>query len=98
MPLTDSAARNAKPAAKTVRMLDRDGLYLEISPRGGTRTALTSYRFSCLADGVVHRGMRTAAGYPTADQRIELDRRLNAYAVDKNRGRPAADAVRDIRR
>jgi putative addiction module component (TIGR02574 family) len=34
----------------------------------------------------------------TADQRIELDRRLNAYAVDKNRGRPAADAVRDIRR
>jgi putative addiction module component (TIGR02574 family) len=34
----------------------------------------------------------------TADQRSELDRRLNAYAVDKNRGRPAADAVRDIRR
>jgi putative addiction module component (TIGR02574 family) len=31
------------------------------------------------------------------DQRIELDRRL-AYAVDKNRGRPATDAVRDIRR
>jgi putative addiction module component (TIGR02574 family) len=34
----------------------------------------------------------------TDDQRIELDRRLNAYAVDKIRGRPAADAVRDIRR
>jgi putative addiction module component (TIGR02574 family) len=34
----------------------------------------------------------------TADQKTELDRRLNAYAVDKNRGRPAADAVRDIRR
>ena len=34
----------------------------------------------------------------TADQKIELDRRLNAYAVDKNRGRQAADAVRDIRR
>jgi putative addiction module component (TIGR02574 family) len=34
----------------------------------------------------------------TADQRIELDRRLNTYAVDKNRGRPAAEAVRDIRR
>jgi putative addiction module component (TIGR02574 family) len=34
----------------------------------------------------------------TADQRIELDRRLDAYRVDKNRGRPAADAVRDIRR
>jgi putative addiction module component (TIGR02574 family) len=34
----------------------------------------------------------------TADQRIELDRRLNAYAADKNRGRPATDAIRNIRR
>ncbi|MFI5382431.1 MAG: addiction module protein [Tepidisphaerales bacterium] len=34
----------------------------------------------------------------TADQRSELEHRLNAYEVDKNRGRPAADAVRDIRR
>jgi putative addiction module component (TIGR02574 family) len=34
----------------------------------------------------------------TADQRSELDRRLNAYAVDKNCGRTAADAVRDVRR
>jgi hypothetical protein len=32
-----------------------------------------------------------------ADQKIELDRRLNAYAVDKIRGRPATAAVRDIR-
>ena len=32
----------------------------------------------------------------TADQRSELDRRLNAYAVDKNRGQPATDAVRDF--
>jgi len=35
MPLTDSIARNAKPATKTVRMFDRDSLYLEVSPRGG---------------------------------------------------------------
>jgi putative addiction module component (TIGR02574 family) len=34
----------------------------------------------------------------TADQKTELDLRQNAYAVDKNRGRTAADAVRDIRR
>jgi putative addiction module component (TIGR02574 family) len=26
----------------------------------------------------------------TADQRTEFDRRLNAYTVDKNRGRPAS--------
>jgi len=35
MPLTDAAARNAKPAAKTIRMFDRDGLYLKVSPHGG---------------------------------------------------------------
>jgi putative addiction module component (TIGR02574 family) len=34
----------------------------------------------------------------TADQKSELDRRLNAYTVDKNRGRQATHAVRDIRR
>ena len=42
MPLTDAAARNAKPAAKTVRMFDRDGLYLEVSPHhfGGLKQRL----------------------------------------------------------
>ena len=34
----------------------------------------------------------------TPDQRAELDKRLDAYAVDKNRGRLAADAIADIRR
>jgi putative addiction module component (TIGR02574 family) len=34
----------------------------------------------------------------TPDQKAELDRRLDAYAVDNNRGRLAADAVADIRR
>lgn len=45
MRLTDSIARNAKPAAKTVRMFDRDGLYLEISPRGGKWWRL-KYRYA----------------------------------------------------
>jgi len=34
----------------------------------------------------------------TADQRIELDQRLDAYAIDENRGRLAVDAIIDIRR
>ena len=34
----------------------------------------------------------------TAAQKTELDRRLDAYEADKNRGRSAADAVADIRR
>jgi hypothetical protein len=35
MSFTDRIARNAKPAAKTIRIFDYDGLYLEVSPRGG---------------------------------------------------------------
>jgi putative addiction module component (TIGR02574 family) len=34
----------------------------------------------------------------TADQKTELDHRLNTYGIDKIRGRPAADAILDIRR
>lgn len=34
----------------------------------------------------------------TAEQKTELDRRLDAYEVDKNQGRLAANAVADIRR
>jgi len=34
----------------------------------------------------------------TAEQRAELDRRLDAYEVDRNNGRLATDAVADIRR
>ncbi len=45
MPLTDSVARNAKPAAKPKRMFDRDGLYLEVSPRGGKWWRL-KYRYA----------------------------------------------------
>ena len=34
----------------------------------------------------------------TAEQKAELDRRLEVYEVDKNRGRPAADVLADVRR
>ena len=34
----------------------------------------------------------------TDEQKAELDRRLDAYDVDKNRGRLATDAVADVRR
>ena len=34
----------------------------------------------------------------TPAQRAELDRRLDAYATDKNQGRLASDAVAEIRR
>jgi putative addiction module component (TIGR02574 family) len=34
----------------------------------------------------------------TPEQKTELDRRLNAYAVDKNPGRLASEVIADIRR
>lgn len=34
----------------------------------------------------------------TAEQKAELDRRLDAYEIDKSQGRLVADAVIDIRR
>jgi putative addiction module component (TIGR02574 family) len=34
----------------------------------------------------------------TTDQKNELDRRLDAYEADKSTGRPAVEALNDIRR
>jgi putative addiction module component (TIGR02574 family) len=34
----------------------------------------------------------------TQDQKLELDRRLNAYVIDQIRGQPAAEAILEIRR
>ncbi len=34
----------------------------------------------------------------TAEQRVELDHRLDAYEADRSHGRPATDAIADIRR
>lgn len=35
MPLTDTAVRSAKPQAKTAKLFDGGGLYLEVNPAGG---------------------------------------------------------------
>lgn len=34
----------------------------------------------------------------TPEQRLELDRRLDAYEADANPGRPAQDVIADIRK
>jgi hypothetical protein len=33
--LTDTQIRNAKPAAKSIKLADSRGLYLEVTPSGG---------------------------------------------------------------
>jgi integrase len=44
MPLSDTRVRNAKPGAKQLKLFDRDGLFLMITPAGGKRWRL-KYRF-----------------------------------------------------
>ncbi len=44
MRLTDTAIKRAKPFAKTVRLFDGGGLYLEVAPSGGKWWRL-KYRF-----------------------------------------------------
>jgi hypothetical protein len=45
-----------------------------------------------------HRRPTRESAKPTPDQQAELDRRLDAYATDGNRGRMAADVIADVRR
>lgn len=92
-PLTDAAIRRAKPGAKTIRMHDAGGLYLEILPAGG-RYWRMKYRRP-----VSGKENRLALGvYPTvslADARTRRDdaRRLIAAGVDPGVQRRAAAAA-----
>lgn len=80
MPLTDTAIRNAKPAAKPAKLSDSGGLYLEVSPAGGKHWRL-KYRFA----GKEKR--LTFGGYPQvslADAREarEQAKKLLAKGID----------------
>jgi integrase len=91
MPLTDAAARNAKPAAKTVRMFDRDGLYLEISPRGGKWWRL-KYRFAG-KEKRVSLGVYPEVNLKKARARTIDARQLLDAGVDPSENRRAAKAA-----
>ncbi len=84
MLLTDSIARNARPAAKAVRMFDRDGLYLEVSPRGGKwwrlKTALRPTR-AHFRSPPIRRPNSTAVSTHTRLTSIVADRRRTQFAT-----------------
>jgi integrase len=88
MPLTDSMARNAKPAVKTVRMFDRDGLYLEISPRGGKWWRL-KYRYAG-KEKRVSLGVYPEVNLKKARARTIDARQLLDAGVDPSESRRAA--------
>jgi integrase len=91
MPLTNAAARNAKPAAKTVRMFDRDGLYLEVSPRGGKWWRL-KYRYAG-KEKRVSLGVYPEVNLKKARARTMEARQLLADGVDPSENRRAAKAA-----
>ena len=91
MPLTDSIARNAKPAAKAVRMFDRDGLYLEVSPRGGKWWRL-KYRFAG-KEKRVSLGVYPEVNLKKARARTIDARQLLDAGVDPSEKRRAAKAA-----
>jgi integrase len=91
MPLTDSMARNAKPAAKAVRMFDRDGLYLEISPRGGKWWRL-KYRYAG-KEKRVSLGVYPEVNLKMARARTIAARQLLDAGVDPSENRRAAKAA-----
>jgi integrase len=91
MPLTDSIARNAKPAAKTFRIFDHDGLYLEVSPRGGKWWRL-KYRFAG-KEKRVSLGVYPEVNLKRARARTIEARQLLDAGVDPSENRRAAKAA-----
>lgn len=88
MPLTDPAARNAKPKDKPYRLADEKGMYLEIHPSGGKYWRL-KYRFG-------GKEKRLALGvYPDtalaeARRRRDYARELVAAGADPGEAKKAA--------
>ena len=91
MPLTDSIARNAKPAAKTIRIFDHDGLYLEVSPRGGKWWRL-KYRYAG-KEKRVSLGVYPEVNLKRARARTIEARQMLHAGVDPSENRRAAKAA-----
>jgi integrase len=88
MVLTDLVIRNAKAAGKTQRLNDGDGLYLEVSPKGGKW-----WRFKYRIDGKEKRlslGVHPEVSLKTARERATEARDLLRKRVDPAEQRKAA--------
>jgi integrase len=92
MTLSDTTVRNAKPGAKTTRVFDGGGMYLEVTTKGGKLWRL-KYRFG-------GKGKLLALGtYPDvsltgARQRRDQARKLLADGIDPSEQRKAEKATR----
>ncbi len=71
MNLTDTAIRNAKPAAKPIKLHDGDGLYLLVSPAGHR-----GWRFKYFFGG--KEKLLSFGRYPEITLKVARERRLEA--------------------
>lgn len=95
MALSDAAIRNAKPGAKTTKLFDERGLYLEVSPAGGKWWRL-KYRF----EGKEKRlslGVYPDVGLKDARERRDAARKLLADGIDPSENRKAQRLARSDR-
>lgn len=95
MPLTDTSIRNAKPAAKAVKLFDGAGLYVEVAPAGGKWWRL-KFRF----DGKEKRlslGVYPEVSLKDARERRDTARKLLACGVDPGANRKAMHSARQDR-
>lgn len=95
MPLTDTAIRSAKPAAKRQRMADGGGLYLEVSPAGGKLWRL-KYRHGGKEKRLA-LGAYPDTGLKDARDKRDAARKLLAAGIDPAEQRKAAKAAGDER-
>ena len=91
MALTDTAIKNVKPGSKARKLYDSGGLYLEVSPRGGTW-----WRFKYRFGGKEKRlslGVYPDVSLKDARDRRDDARKLVANAVDPAEHRKAEKAT-----
>lgn len=91
MPLTATANRNAKAGAKSVKLFDERGLYLEVTPAGGKWWRFR-YRFRG-REKLLSMGTYPDIGLAKARERRDEPRRLVADGIDPSEHRKAAKAA-----
>jgi hypothetical protein len=95
MPLTDTAIRNAKPAAKAMKLNDGGGLYLLLTPKGGRWWRL-DYAFSGKRK-TLSMGVYPDVGLADARDRRNEAKKLLANGIDPGAVRKAQKTARQER-
>ena len=95
MPLSDTAIRNAKPAAKPQKLADGGGLYLLLNPNG-SRWWRLKYRVGG-KEKLLSLGTYPDTGLKDARDKRDAARKLLAAGVDPGEQRKAAKAAGEER-